>query len=308
MDDTSPLRSDWLGAFVIFAEQLNFTRAAKLLHLSQPALHVQISKLSDALGVPLYVRHGRSLELTREGTKLLAFARETHERSREFVAEVRGESGNAPVVLCAGEGTYLYLLGDVVRAFSKRRTTTLRLLTRDRAGTIDAIVSGEAHLGVASLDDAPNEVVVEDLCDVDQVLVVPRSHPLARKRTLGLGELDGLALVVPPVGRPHRAMISRALHTAGVSWSVAAEANGWGLLLHFAALGVGAAIVNGFCKIPSGLVARPLRGLPSVRYSLVTRRGAHLSGPTEELGRLIKERTRGSLGATRVRSVREARA
>ncbi len=120
----------------------------------------------------------------------------------------------------------------------------------------------EAHLGVASLDDAPDGVIVQPLCDVDQVLVVPRSHPLARKRSVGLAALEGLALVVPPVGRPHRAMISRALQAAGVSWTVAAEANGWGLILHFAALGIGAAIVNGFCRIPSGLVARPLRGLP----------------------------------------------
>jgi LysR family transcriptional regulator, low CO2-responsive transcriptional regulator len=306
VDDARSLRSDRLNAFLTFAEQLNFTRAAKLLHLSQPALHVQIAQLSAALGVLLYVRRGRSLELTREGTNLLAFAREARERSREFLANVRGESSANPVVLCAGEGTYLYLLGDAVRAFSKRRAATLRLLTRDRAGTASAVVSGEAHMGVASIEDPPDGVAVAPLCDVDQVLVVPRAHPLARKRGVGLADLEGLALVVPPVGRPHRAMISRALQAAGVSWTVAAEANGWGLLLHFAALGIGAAVVNGFCRIPSGLVARPLRGLPSVRYSLLTRRGAHPSGAAEALRRLIEESAR-SLDASRVRPVRESR-
>ncbi|HVH46234.1 MAG TPA: LysR family transcriptional regulator [Labilithrix sp.] len=296
MDGSASLRSDWLHAFVSFAEHLNFTRAARALHLSQPALHVQIAKLSEALGVPLYTRRGRALELTREGTKLVAFARETQERSSEFVADLRGGSSAGPVVLCAGEGTYLYLLGDAIRAFAKRRTATLRLLTRDRSGTLDAVASGEAHLGVSSLDVAPDGIVAEPLCDVEQVVVVSRSHPLARKRTVTLTDLEGASLVVPPEGRPHRAMISRGLQAAGVSWSVAAEANGWGLILHFAALGVGSAIVNGFCRIPTGMVARPLRGLPPVRYSLLTRNGAHPSGRVEILRRIIQESTRTARG------------
>jgi DNA-binding transcriptional LysR family regulator len=292
MDVSESLRSDWLGAFVSFAEHLNFTRAAKALHLSQPALHVQITKLSEALGVALYTRHGRALELTGEGTKLLAFARETQERSRGFVADLRGESGEGPVVLCAGEGTYLYLLGDAIRTFSNRKAATLRILTRDLSGTVDAVRAGEAHLGVASLDVAPDGIIVEPLCDVEQVVVVPHSHPIAKKSAANLADLEGAALVVPPSGRPHRAMISRALQGARVSWTVAAEANGWELILHFAALGIGSAIVNGFCRIPKGMVARPLRGLPPVRYSLLARKGAYRRANVETLRQLILERVR----------------
>jgi len=50
---------EWIFAFVVFAEHLNFTRAAHQLHISQPALHVQIKKLSDAIGRPLYRRNGK---------------------------------------------------------------------------------------------------------------------------------------------------------------------------------------------------------------------------------------------------------
>ena len=61
------LRTEWLEAFIAFAERLNFTHAARALHLSQPALFVQISKLGEAVGVPLYFRQGRQLQLTMLG-------------------------------------------------------------------------------------------------------------------------------------------------------------------------------------------------------------------------------------------------
>jgi LysR family transcriptional regulator, low CO2-responsive transcriptional regulator len=292
MKDTDILRSDWLDAFVCFAEFLNFTQAARSLHLSQPALHVQIAKLGEALGVPLYVRRGRALELTRDGVKLLAFAREGQERAKRLVSELRGRTQGSPVVLCAGEGAHLYLLGDAVRSFSRQRTASIHVLTRDRAGTLDAVQSGEAQLGVASVDVVPDDVASEFLKDVGQVVMLPRQHKLARKHKLELRDLEGAALVIPPVGRPHRSMVARALHSAGVSWTVGAEATGWELLTHFAALGFGFTIVNAFCRVPRGMVARPLRGVPSVTYSLLSRTGAHAREDVASLRKHILDAAR----------------
>jgi DNA-binding transcriptional LysR family regulator len=296
MDPALALRSDWLEAFIVFAEHANFTRAAKALHLSQPALHVQIAKLSEALGVPLYVRRGRLLELTREGTRLLAFARETRERSSEFVSHLSGDGSDEPVVLCAGEGAYLYLLGDAVREFSKRHTAPLRLLTRERVGTLDAIRSGEAHLGVAVVDGVPDDIEVQDLCEVEQVVVVPQRHPLAIKRAVHVKNLAGARLILPPEGRPHRAMLSRAFQAANVPWHVAAEASGWELMVHFAALGIGLTVVNDFCRIPKGMVGRPVRDLPRVRYSLLSRRNVRPRERVSQLRALIVERVRSVVG------------
>lgn len=284
------LRHDWLASFVCFAEHLNFTQAARALHLSQPALHVQIAKLSEELRVPLYTRRGRSLVLTREGTTLLAYGRETKALDLEFVSRLHGAAVERPVVLSAGEGAYLYLLGEAVRAFSKPRTVRLRLLTRDQNGTVDAVQSGDADLGVAALDVVPDGVVIERLCDVGQVVVVPSSHRLARKRVVLLTDLECESLVVPPPGRTHRTTLGRALESAGVSWNVGAEANGWNLILHFAALGLGLGVVNGFCRPPKGMVARPLRGLPSIRYSLLSREGAALGECALRLKKLIKDK------------------
>ena len=53
--------ADALASFAVFADHLNFTRAAEELHISQPALHVKVRKLSESLGRPLYRRAGRRL-------------------------------------------------------------------------------------------------------------------------------------------------------------------------------------------------------------------------------------------------------
>ena len=81
---------EWLRSFVVFAEHLNFTRAAEALHLSQPALHVQVKKLAEQLGVTLYERRGRGLALTPDGRRVLAFGRELLARCERFSDDLRG--------------------------------------------------------------------------------------------------------------------------------------------------------------------------------------------------------------------------
>ncbi|WP_437817233.1 LysR family transcriptional regulator [Sorangium sp. So ce1078] len=277
------LNLDWLAAFVVFTEHLNFTRAARALHVSQPALHAQIGKLGEALGVTLYQRRGQRLELTADGKRVAAFGREVGERTRSFLDVLRNGESREPVVLCAGEGSYLYLLGEGIRAFTARAVAPLRLLTRDREATLDAVVTGEAHLGVAPLEGAPDGLAAERLTEVEQVLVVPEAHPLARKRRIQLRDLEGARLVVPGPSRPHRALLAQALLSAGVRWEPAVEANGWELMLHFVRLGVGIAVVNACCRLPRGLVARPLPELPRKVFYVVHRRGVELQGAPAEL-------------------------
>jgi DNA-binding transcriptional LysR family regulator len=266
------LKLEWLEAFVAFAEHESFTRAAKALHLSQPALHVQVQKLGEALGVPLYQRRGQKLALTADGRRVAAFGREMLGRTRELEAELHEGSRHAPVVLAAGEGAYLYLIGEGIRAFLALGGAPLTLVTRDREGTVDAVRGGEAHVGVAALDVVPPDLDAAPLAEVGQVLALPAAHPLAKKRAVRLADLAGARLVVPAADRPQRALLARALGDASVPWEVAVEAHGWPLILRFVELGVGLAVVNACCRLPEGVVARPLPALLRQRYFVLRRR------------------------------------
>jgi DNA-binding transcriptional LysR family regulator len=264
---------DSLEAFVVFAEKLNFTHAAEALHISQPALHVKVRKLGESLGVSLYRREGRELRLTAAGKRVASFARDMRSNVAEFRSQLQGQANAEPIELAAGEGSLLYLLPDAIRTFTRSAAAPLKILRRDRDGMLDAIRSGEAQLGVGTLDVIPDDLSATRIARASQLVVVPRRHPLSRLEQVRPEDLDGSALIVPPEGRPHRDMIARMLLDCGASWRVAVEAHGWPVMLELARSGAGIAIVNSICRLPSGVVARPLLRFPATHYYFVHRKG-----------------------------------
>jgi DNA-binding transcriptional LysR family regulator len=267
--DERAVSVDALASFVVFADHLNFTHAAAELHISQPSLHVKIRKLAQALGRPLYLRSGRRLVLTADGEAVARFARERDEQLTHFLADFAGGASRRPVVLAAGQGAYLYLLGDTIQAVLAEEPTRLRLINCDHRQMLAAVRTGQAHLGVGVLDVLPDDLTAVELATFPQVLLLPDDHRLARRRSLAMHDLAGASLVVPPPHRPHRMLLEKALRTADVAWTVAVEAEGWPLITHFVALGVGLAIVNGCVPAAPGLVARPVTDLPTITYHLV---------------------------------------
>jgi LysR family transcriptional regulator, low CO2-responsive transcriptional regulator len=269
-------RTSWdaLAAFAEFAETRNFTRAAERLHLSQPALHTKIANLASGLGVTLYQRRGRDIELTDAGRKVQRFAHELTRTAAEFATELSVSATAQPVVLAAGEGAYLYLLGSGLRAFRAASRHPLRLDTLPAAGAVDAVSSARAQIGVAALERVPRALAVEPLTRVGQLIAVPTRHPLARQRQVRLRDLRGIPLILPPEGRPHRSMVSQALQSADVECAPVLEATGWELMLHFVQLGFGTAVVNACCRLPAGVVGRPLPELPHIQYHLFHARKA----------------------------------
>jgi LysR family transcriptional regulator, low CO2-responsive transcriptional regulator len=263
------VNAEWVRAFVTFAETLNFTHAAARLHISQPALHVQIRKLGESLQAPLYLRRGRSLTLTAEGRKVLAFGREQEERTAQLIDDVKGTPRETSVVLAAGEGTFLHLLSEPLRAFQRGKLSKLRVLTRDREQALSAVQLGEAHLAVTVIDDVPPNIVSRRVAKVGAAVVMPRNHPLTRRRSIAIRDLRDEPLIAPPAGRPLRATLAQAWAAVDQPWAPAVEANGWELMMRFVELGLGLAIVNDFCSPPRGTVRRPLSGLPSLQYQLL---------------------------------------
>lgn len=274
--------SSRLASFRVFAEELSFTRAAARLHISQPALHVQITKLAESLGVALYRRNGRQLALTPAGRSLLGFARDSERRTETFLASL-GRSTPRTVVLAAGEGSLLFVLGDAIRRATRQLRIDLRILSRDREGVLAALRTGEAHIGVTALAVAPDDLAAVRLRTIGMSAVMARGHRLADKRSLRLTDLAGERLIVTPAGGPHREQLERQLADAQVPWERAVEASGWTLILHYAALGIGVAIVNDICRVPAGAVARPIPALPSLGYWLLHRRDLDDADPAADL-------------------------
>jgi DNA-binding transcriptional LysR family regulator len=135
--------------------------------------------------------------------------------------------------------------------------------------------AGRADVAVLAYDPPPSHLRMVEIASYPQVIVIGSEHRFAARETVQLADLDGLDLVVPPAGRAHRRALDRALLDAGVSWQVAAEVDGWDLLVHLVGLGIGCTIVNGCVELPAGLRAIPITDLPKVRYWATWRTQRH---------------------------------
>jgi len=268
----SRLDFDAVVAFAAFADAMNFSEAARHLHISQPALHVKVRKLGEQLDCSLYRRVGRSLELTEHGEAIARYGRHLRSSAAEVLGQLSG-AAEQPVSLAGGAGAYLYLLGAGISHYQRETGLPLQLLTLDGEGAVAAVMGGKAQLGVAPLEVVPQALQSVLLTTVGQVLAVPSGHRLAGRARLKLKDLAGERLVVPPPGRPHRQMLGAMLQSENVGWEVAVEAQGWDLMLSFVAMGAGTAVVNACCRMPEGVVALPLPDLPSLQYRCFHLRG-----------------------------------
>ncbi len=286
---TPILDGELLRAFAAFADTLNFTHAARSVGLSQPALFERVQRLSALVaGAPLYEREGRQIRLTDRGQRVAAHARDTLARADVFARDLAGEPANETVTLAAGEGAFLYLLGPAIARFVTS-AISLRLLTLGAPAACDAVRDGDAHLAVGVIDLVPPGLVARDIRRTPLSVALSAKHPLARRRTLRLADLAGERLILPPAGRSHRDFVGRAIAKLGHDLAPPIEADGWPLMLQFAALGLGLAVVNGICAAPRGVVLRPVPELGSVCYRLVTRRGADATAAASRLADRILE-------------------
>src|SRR3954468_24184947 len=152
-----------LTYFLSAAEHGSFSAAAESLHMAQPSLSEQIRRLEAELGVPLFARTGRRLELTEAGRLLMPQAERTLEAARaaqESVREVREVTGGTVAFGTFGSAHH-YLTGGLVQDFRARYPgVRIRVVGQNSAEVADAGRNGEleAALIVLPVEDAGLDV------------------------------------------------------------------------------------------------------------------------------------------------------
>jgi DNA-binding transcriptional LysR family regulator len=183
-----------LRAFVIVGEQRSFAAAAKVLHLSQPALSRRIAHLEDMLGLRLFDRTTRSVELTTLGRRFLGEMRglvEDVDRSVASLQEAaRLETGDVTVG-CVFSAVH-HFLPPVIRAFRAQHPGVLvRIVEEGADEVLDAVKHGEADLAINYIGMQDPDVEFVPLLKEPYVLACPIDHPLARRRSVRWEELAG---------------------------------------------------------------------------------------------------------------------
>ena len=182
-----------LRYFLAVAKAANFSRAAESCHVAQPSLSQQILKLESELGERLFERKTRRVLLTSAGELFRERAAKVLDELQEARREVRDARGEArgQVNLSALPTIAPYLLPKIIRGFSRRCPAVATIVheeTTDRA--LRALENNELDLALVSLPIASPKIEVRPLFSEELLLVLPKRHPLLRKRALTGADLE----------------------------------------------------------------------------------------------------------------------
>lgn len=188
-----------LRYFKAVAEELHFRRAAETLKVAQPALSRQIHDLERDLGVRLFERGRRRIELTSAGIELLAGVRtllEVFETATERAREAH--DGGRGVLTIGSVGMVMVRhLPSVVRLFrSQYSGVAIDISVHRSAEVLEALRRGRVQLAFATGFEAEEGIVGTPLWAFAPRVVLPRDHPLANEAILHLNRLDGETLFI----------------------------------------------------------------------------------------------------------------
>jgi DNA-binding transcriptional LysR family regulator len=189
-----------LRYFVAAAEELNFTRAAARLHVSQPPLSRQIQDLEQELGTALFDRNKKKLQLTPAGKSFLQHAKQilaqTERAARLARAVSQGTTGQLTVALLSPLGGLF--ASAAVRNFRQRfplvDVTIIEMAPRRQ---IEALLENRIDVGFVAKCEAQfeKEVALEVIAEVGLVAALSPTHPLATSRRISFQKLANESFV-----------------------------------------------------------------------------------------------------------------
>lgn len=215
------LNPRYLVVFCVVAELRSLSRAAEVLHLSQPAVSKTLKALEDAVRQPLYERTPQGITLTEAGKALLphacAVSRSLAQATR-FIEEKRHrripslEVGLAWSLIPRYQALLLsWALAHQPRAeLNLKNGTTLELIEQVYQRDLDAA------LVLGGTDALPEPLLAQRLTSEEVVLVVAPSHPWAGLGGVALGQLEGMTLLVPQRNSRLRLRLEQFLERHGI--------------------------------------------------------------------------------------------
>jgi len=285
--------------FVAVAEELHFGRAARRLHLAQPPLSQQIRQLEERLGVQLFVRSTRRVELTPAGRVFLDSARRALAEAASAVNVVQRAGRGELSTLRIGftDSSALSVLPGALRRFRRAYPAVhLELVEGDSTAQLTALERDAIDVAVVAGPVSAPAMFAETVLRDRFAAVLPAGHPLARRTAIALSTLAAQPLILGP---PHVApafqyAIRRMCLQAGFVPQIVQHAAEYQAILSLVAAGLGISIVPGFVRNlkRQGVVYRPLRGTTARAEIAVVHRAGATSEPLTSFRRCLRDEAR----------------
>ncbi|MCM3341265.1 LysR family transcriptional regulator [Paenibacillus sp. MER TA 81-3] len=298
---------------VQIAQERNFSRAAEKLHIAQPSLSQQLSKLEKEIGVLLFQRTTNSVELTHAGEVFVDRAQKIMDAMEQLKSEMSdiSQTKKGKVVIGTMPITGSHILPHVLPQFHLRYPEINLMLVEDTStSNLERMTAqGKNDLCLLSLPLTDASLTYEPIVEEEIVLAVPNQHPLAHQATHARRKLQEVAMEVlreePFIllkrGQGFRQITLDLCKKAGFTPNVVFESSNIETVQSLVAAGMGVALVPSFIAtaprsefVP---VYVPLAGRPARTLVIAYREGRYMSNAAEAFMQTLKDTVAARFGS-----------
>lgn len=210
--------NDSIKVFLAVAEKRNFSRAAKSLFLTQPAVSFQIQTLEQYYGTVLFDRVNRNITLTAAGELLLRYAEEMSILQAQLEREMQELTGTIKGRLLIGASTTIgeYILPYIVGRFKKQYPEVdVSLVVANTEDIESSIQDTTLDVGLVEGPVSGKDLVKDKFLDDELVLITPVDHPLNKNKKISVFELSKYPFISREKGSGTRQIMEDSLNKVG---------------------------------------------------------------------------------------------
>ena len=292
-----------LQVFEAVARQLSFSRAAAELHLTQPAVSMQVKLLEDQAGLPLFERIGKKVFLTEAGAELHQYSRVIAQQLRdadEALAARQGLSQGRLVITMVSTAKY-FVPPLLARFLRQHPGVTVKLSANNREVVLQQLADNEVDLAIMGRTPVGMEAVAEPFARHPHVIIAAPGHSLAKKRRIPLARLARETFLIREPGSGTRGLLERLFAGQRLPLNVSMEMASNETIKQAVQAGMGISLLS-LHTIELELKTRRLalldvQGLPIVRDWHVVHLAAKRLSPVAQAFRAFLLSTAGKLVA-----------
>jgi DNA-binding transcriptional LysR family regulator len=267
-----------LKVFEAVANRLSFSRAAEELHLTQPAVSMQVQALAEQAGVPLFEQMGKKIFLTAAGEELLRHVRRIGQQLREAsdaLAAIRGAKGGR--LTLGVVSTAKYVAPRLLVAFRKEHSEAdLRLGVYNREALVNQLTDNQIDLAIMGAPPKEVETVSAVFADHPHVIIAAADDPLASRRRSAPADLASQPFLIREPGSGTRGAMERFFAGHGVTLTSTTEMGSNETIKQAVMAGMGLSFISehsiGLELAAGRLVRLPVTGTPVMRQWFVVHR------------------------------------
>ncbi len=288
-----------LQVFRAVAKHLSYTRAGEALHLTQPAVSMQIRQLEEVLGLPLFEQLGKKIQLTVAGLELVGYSRHIAEQLDEIRDRFEAlRSGEYGTLRLAVPGTANHFTTRLLAAFCREHPgVSFSLDVANRQGLLALLADNETDLVIMGKPPDGVDLISECFMDNPLVVIAAPEHELVGRRAIPLTELMNTTFLVREPGSGTRSAMERFFTTRGITLKTPMALASNEAIKQAVSAGLGLGIVSLHTlevELSAGRLAiLDADGFPIMRHwYLVHRKGKRLAPVTRAFSAFVLSQSR----------------